>query len=144
MTRRVLVIDDEPVLRRVLLRALRSFGYDPLEAATAETACTLLGEHRVDAVLLDLHLGDLSGEVLYYTLITNWPYLAGRIVFVSGDLETSAERWPADLRACPRLAKPFALGELLELIAGITERNDADDANGGSNGGGHQRHCNGC
>jgi DNA-binding NtrC family response regulator len=113
---RVLVIDDEPTIRAILGRALEMFGYEALEAASADSAYKVLEEHAVDAVLLDLRLQELPGEALYYTLVRRWTYLAGRIIFMSGDLDHALASWSEELLRCPRLAKPFHLHEMVEVV----------------------------
>jgi two-component system phosphate regulon response regulator PhoB len=54
--RRVLIVDDEPYIRRILSFKLRREGFATFEAASAEDAEHLLGEKEVDLVLLDVAL----------------------------------------------------------------------------------------
>ncbi|HEU4699347.1 MAG TPA: response regulator [Gemmatimonadales bacterium] len=119
MSPRVLVVDDEPTIRSVLVRALQMYGYEPFTAATADSAHRVLEEREVDAVLLDVRLTDLPGDVLYYALVRRWPYLRGRIVFMSGDLTQAPDTWPHELLACPRLPKPFHITDLMDLLGRI-------------------------
>jgi len=64
MVERVLVVDDDPVQRRLLDNMVRKFGYEPLMAETGEAAVSLLtgssGE-KIDCVILDLVMPDLDG-----------------------------------------------------------------------------------
>jgi DNA-binding NtrC family response regulator len=113
---RVLVIDDEPTIRTILVRALEMFGHEALEAASPDSAYKVLEEHTVDAVMLDLRLRELPGEALYYTLVRRWSYLEGRIIFMSGDLNRALETWSDELLACARLPKPFHLHEMIALV----------------------------
>ena len=62
---RVLVIDDEPQIRRFLEISLRAQGYSVTEAATAKAGIEALALHGADLVVLDLGLPDREGhEVL--------------------------------------------------------------------------------
>jgi DNA-binding NtrC family response regulator len=62
MTARVLVVDDDPVQRRLLDNMVRKFGYEPVVADSGEAAAALLlGEERFDCVVLDLVMPDLDG-----------------------------------------------------------------------------------
>jgi two-component system alkaline phosphatase synthesis response regulator PhoP len=54
--RRILIVDDEPYIARILSFKLRREGFATFEAESAETAEQLLGEHDVDLVLLDVAL----------------------------------------------------------------------------------------
>lgn len=114
--RTVLVVDDEPAVRRTLERAVSRLGYRALPAEDAKTAYALLQEQPVHAVLLDLHLQHVSGETVYTELVDRWPELEGHIAFMSGDVDAVS---PA-LRAAPRLAKPFELSTLGALLETLT------------------------
>ena len=61
---KVLVVDDEPAIRRLLRVGLSTEGYAIREAATAREAVERLAEDLPDLVILDLGLPDLSGQDL--------------------------------------------------------------------------------
>lgn len=58
---RVLIVDDDTALRRALVTSLTDLGHDPAEASDGAAALAWLGEHRADAVLLDLRMPGLDG-----------------------------------------------------------------------------------
>lgn len=58
---KVLVVDDEPMIRWTLTEALRGWGYEPVEAATVQAALTSFDNEQPSAVLLDINLPDGSG-----------------------------------------------------------------------------------
>ena len=59
---RVLVIDDEPAIRRLLKTSLSAEGYDVVEAASGEEGWSAFGRTKPDLVLLDLGLPDIDGK----------------------------------------------------------------------------------
>jgi DNA-binding NtrC family response regulator len=61
MSARVLIVDDDPVQRRLLDNMVRKFGYEPVIAESGEQAVTLLTSERFDCVVLDLVMPDLDG-----------------------------------------------------------------------------------
>ena len=64
MPERVLIVDDDPVQRRLLDNMVRKFGYEPIVAETGDQAATLLAgpnPERFDCVVLDLVMPDLDG-----------------------------------------------------------------------------------
>lgn len=126
MTARVLVIDDEPTIRRTLERALRAMDLDVLLAADAQAAYDLLHGAEVDVILLDLHLPQMSGDTFFVAATRKWPYLGPRIVLMTGDLFAEQAHWPDDLRGCRMLHKPFMLDLLRttvrEVLADISSR----------------------
>jgi two-component system response regulator FixJ len=122
---KLLIVDDEPALRRTLERVLRGMDYEVVTAGDAHLAYEALDGMQVDLVLLDLHLPQMSGDTLYLALVRRWPHLAGRIVLMTGDTFTQTDHWPSDLRSCPLLLKPFTLDMLRDIIAATLERASA-------------------
>ena len=58
---RVLVVDDEPAIRRFLRMSLTAHSFEVFEAATGEEALAAVAAHRPDLVILDLGLPDIEG-----------------------------------------------------------------------------------
>jgi DNA-binding NtrC family response regulator len=116
---RVLLVDDEPALRRSLERALKLAGYDVRTAADADSAYAILQELSVDAALLDLRMPQLTGDALAVAMLHRWPYLVGRIILMSGDPFAAREAWPGELQNCPVLGKPFSLEALGDAIRSV-------------------------
>jgi DNA-binding response OmpR family regulator len=111
-----LVIDDEAPIRRTLGRALRSLGYEVVSAGDPHLAYAMLDEMNVDLVLLDLHLQQISGDVLFLALVRCWPRLRGRVILMTGDTFAEKDHWPQELVSCPILLKPFTLETLGKVV----------------------------
>ncbi len=116
MSARILVIDDEAPIRRTLGRALRSLGYEVVSAGDPHLAYAMLDEMNVDLVLLDLHLQQISGDVLFLALVRCWPRLRGRVILMTGDTFAEKDHWPQELVSCPILLKPFTLETLGKVV----------------------------
>jgi two-component system NtrC family sensor kinase len=117
---RVLVVDDEPAMRSAIGAFLRSLGHEVVVAASGADARRLLANGGYDAILLDLRLSDVGGDVLYRELRARDPELAARVVFVTGDTQSEvARRFLAD-SGRPSLGKPFQLDDLATVIAAVT------------------------
>lgn len=121
MNPRVLIVDDEPALRRTLERALRAIGCDVISAGDAQVAYELLQGTDVDLVLLDLHLPQMSGDTFFLALTRRWPRLMERIVLMTGDTFAEQSHWPEDLKRCPLLLKPFTLEMLRTTVLAALE-----------------------
>jgi PAS domain S-box-containing protein len=65
---RVLLVDDEPMVRRPLCRLLRSFGYEVTEASDGAQALAIAQAHPFDAILSDLNMPDMDGLALQRAL----------------------------------------------------------------------------
>jgi DNA-binding response OmpR family regulator len=121
---RVLIVDDEPSLRRTLERAIRAIGCDVVTAGDALLAYQVLDETDVDLVLLDLHLPQMSGDTFFLAITRRWPQLTDRIVLMTGDTYAEKEHWPLALQRCPLLLKPFTLDMLRATVLDALQRRD--------------------
>ena len=117
----ILVVDDEPGIRRVLSRALTRLGHTVVLATTGEEACQVLETSQVDVVMMDLRMPSMSGQTLYHAIASQWPELVGRVVVMSGDPEADDHESWLSLHDLPVLPKPFDIAQLLHLITGLTE-----------------------
>ncbi len=111
---RVLVIDDEPAIRRFLRTSLTAQGYSLLEAEDGETGLAMLQRNAVDVLVLDLGLPGISGlDVLKKLRDGNSPLPV--IVLSSRDDETGKVT-ALDMGADDYVTKPFGMDELLARI----------------------------
>jgi CheY-like chemotaxis protein len=115
---RILVVDDEPALRRTLERALGAMGYDVVSVGDPLLVYELLDAADYDLVILDIHLPQLSGDTLAIALLRRWPRLAERLLLMTGDPWALRSEWPEELRRCPLLVKPFTLDGLAGAVRG--------------------------
>jgi two-component system KDP operon response regulator KdpE len=116
---RVLVVDDEPAIRRFLRTALGAHGYQVLEAADAQTALASAAVQRPDLLILDLGLPDLDGVEVTRRL-REWTQVPIIILSVRGQ---EADKIAAlDAGADDYLTKPFGAGELLARLRAAVRR----------------------
>jgi len=107
---RVLVVDDEPAIRRYLSVLLAAQGYSVFEAADGQAAMSAVLADRPDLVILDLGLPDLDG-VEITRLLREWTRIPIIILSVRGQ---EVDKIAAlDAGADDYLTKPFGSGELL-------------------------------
>ncbi len=115
---RILVIDDEPMLRSVLERFAALRGFTIVAAATGDAALQTLEHTSVDAIVCDLRMPVMDGAALYAILRRDRPGLAARAVFMTGDVSGGATRVSAIGRQ-PVLTKPFSLDRLEEVLVAL-------------------------
>jgi DNA-binding NtrC family response regulator len=115
---RILIVDDEPGLRRTLERALRTH-YEVMSVADPHSAYQMLDESIFDLVLLDLRLPLMSGDTFFLAIVRRWPRLLGRVILMSGDPLPQQPDWPEELVHCPILPKPFSLDTLLKTVRAV-------------------------
>ena len=116
MNKRILVVENNLFILEVIGDLLTRFGYLVERAQTGKEALEQMEQGAFDAILLDIHLFDLDGKVVYSTLKERSPALAKRVIFVTGDLgnKETASFIKASGNLC--LEKPFTLNQIKELM----------------------------
>jgi two-component system KDP operon response regulator KdpE len=120
---RVLVVDDDAVLRSTLRIALQTEAHDVVLAGDGRTALQALREDEPDLVLLDLGLPDLSGVEVLRRLRT-WSTLP--VVVLSARDGSDDKVQALDLGADDYVTKPFGTAELLARVRAAGRRAGAD------------------
>lgn len=114
MNPKLLVIDDEPPIRRLLRTGLSTQGYDVLEAADGQSAIAVLGREPIDLVLLDLGLPDMRGHDLLRVIRERHRDLP--VVVLSSRNDEPGKVEALDLGADDYVTKPFGMAELLARL----------------------------
>ena len=113
--KRILVVEDEPLIAGLLNDMLRADGYDVDVVHTGRAALERLAVQGYDLIVSDLRMPVLDGRGLYRELETQHPAMLRRIVFVTGGaLESDNVAFLTATRV-PWLAKPFSIDELHRL-----------------------------
>ncbi|GAB3260256.1 response regulator [Alteromonas gracilis] len=115
----VLVVDDDPAIRRTLTINLRARDYDVETAADGRSALQIVDERMPDVILLDLGLPDLDGVSVLRRLRT---FTQVPVVVVSARDEPDDKVEALDLGADDFVTKPFSLEELLARVRAATRR----------------------
>jgi two-component system KDP operon response regulator KdpE len=110
---KVLVVDDEPPIRKLLKMGLTSQGYQILEAPTGKAALALLSEEP-DLIILDLGLPDIQGLELLRMIRARSEGVPIVVLSSRGDERGKVEA--LDLGADDYVTKPFGMDELLARI----------------------------
>lgn len=120
----ILIIDDEPQIRKLLSITLQSNDFGVAEAQTAKEGMITAASHPPDLILLDLGLPDESGhDVLIH--LREWysnPIIILSVQDSEEDIVTALDHGANDY-----LVKPFRPGELLARIRSALRRNSADE-----------------
>src|SRR5438876_5803148 len=111
---RILVIDDDGEVVRILQRSLSSYGYDVLTAMNGETAFEMIGQYRPDLLLLDLGLPGISGLEICKQIRahSNLPPII--VVSVRDTEREKVEAFAAG--ADDYVCKPFGINEIVARI----------------------------
>lgn len=121
---RILVVDDEPPIRRFLRVALETEGYQVLEAATAHAGIAQAAREAPSAIILDLGLPDADG-ITVLRAVREWAQTPVLVLSVRDD--ETGKIAALDAGAQDFVTKPFSTGELLARLRGLL-RDHARDA----------------
>jgi CheY-like chemotaxis protein len=112
----VLICDDEPLIRGLLVRFLERSGLDAVEARDGREAIEVLASRPVSTVIADQQMPDLSGSELFDIVAARHPHLASRFILTSGDPGRADVAAFTARTGVPVLPKPFDNSRLAELI----------------------------
>lgn len=113
---KILIIDDEPQIRRFLQIGLTAQGYIILEADTGRQGLALAAEANPDLIILDMGLPDLDGQVVLKKLRD---FFHQPIIVLSVRNRESEIVQALDVGANDYVVKPFGIQELLARIRGL-------------------------
>jgi len=120
----ILIIDDEPQIRKLLEINLEGQGYKVKQAATAALGLQLAANHPPDLILLDIGLPDMSGQDLLVEL-KNW---YNQVIIIISVLDNEEDIVKAlDNGASDYITKPFRTNELMARIRASLNRNKVED-----------------
>jgi DNA-binding NtrC family response regulator len=125
MKKRILVVEDEEKLRRVIELHLLSTGFDVDKAATAEEGLKIVD--RADLVLTDFKLPNMDGLQLLGLIRRQNAQVPVVIMTAFGSIETAVESMKAG--ATDFLLKPFSLDHLMQVIGKALEVRELRDEN---------------
>jgi DNA-binding response OmpR family regulator len=116
---RVLVVDDEPVIRLLLAETLEEEGFEVLEAPSGVEACMLMEDpDHVDLVVTDLNMPDADGVKVAVCARASNPTVP--VLFISGRSDLLAGLPIPRPYSC--LPKPFSMEEFSQAVAKLLKR----------------------
>ena len=117
-THTVLVVEDEPVIRELIVEVLQSQGCHCLQAADGNAAWALVQAHAdIDLLITDVGLPGLNGRVLAERARQKIPAL--RVLFVTGYAENSIFDMTGADKRMELLPKPFGVDQLVRAVHGL-------------------------
>jgi len=119
---RILVIDDQEPIRRIVRRALEQAGHEVFDASDGETGMDTLARHPADIVISDIFMPGQDGILTLRQIRKQFPDV--KVIVMSGgdstgmlDLRRDAEL----LGAVKSLQKPFTGRDIVEMVRSVLE-----------------------
>ena len=116
MTKKILVVDDEPDILKPYLFRLKKYGYEALSASDGEEALELARQKNPDLILLDVKLPVLNGYEVCKRLKADEKLRKVPVIFLTADASVKIVEETKKLEAEGYLLKPFEANQLLEKI----------------------------
>jgi len=114
--KRILVVEDEPVICTLCQRVLTREGFEVDIAVNGKIAQDMMEKQRYDLCLLDIRMPVMTGKELYQWLQEKHPQLISRVIFTSGSVVTGATQSFLEQTGRPSLPKPFTAAELIAIV----------------------------
>ena len=114
---RILVVDDEPAVRKLLQRLLEGAGHQVDTVADGRAALEQLVAREYGLILLDVRMPDMSGLEVLERAAEIIPAVAERVIFLTGDVMAQELQRLVERTGGPFLTKPFQPQELLQAIS---------------------------
>ena len=119
MSRRILVVDDEPGIRDTLREILESAGHRVVAVSSGREALERLAREHYDVILTDIRMPDVDGRALYQQIEERWPGRGSRVIFVTGDTLASSLREFVSRVGRPVIEKPFVPNDVRRIVADL-------------------------
>jgi CheY-like chemotaxis protein len=115
-TKRVLIVDDDSSVRRVLARSFERAGFEVGTAGDGEAALTELVGAHFDAMICDIQMPKMSGPMLCQHLASTGPYLPGCTLIVTSHTGAEDRDWVSSFQGVSVIEKPVGPKQLLREV----------------------------
>jgi DNA-binding response OmpR family regulator len=116
MTTRILIVDDEPDIRRLVSFSLTRHGFDVIEAGDGLSACSVAEAERPDLILMDVMMPIMNGFEAVKRLKSVEATAAIPVVMLSAKSQVYEQEEGLESGATAYITKPFTPAELVEQV----------------------------
>lgn len=121
-TRRVLIVDDNELVRQTFQAVMEAAGWEALAAADADEALQLAGRHPLSALLIDVQMSGRDGLAVVEALALWHPHLLSRVALHTGYADEERVRAAADRHGLALLQKPCSKERLVRTLTLLADR----------------------
>ncbi len=119
MDKRILLIDDDNILRKIVIHHLKKHGFEVKEAANGKEGLEKLKEFQPDLVILDALMPIMSGYDFLKIVRSDKNYKNIKILMLSANAMEDEKKLGLELGADYYETKPFEVNEFIERIKGL-------------------------
>lgn len=121
MAKKILIVDDEPQLVKMIEYRLKANNYETITANDGQTALDLTRNEKPDLIILDLMLPNIEGYKVCRMLKFDQKYKHIPIIILTAKTQEADRKTGEDVGANAYMTKPFETKELLSKIAKLLE-----------------------
>lgn len=114
---RILLVDDEQEILDILVRVLKSAGYDVDTTSNGQEALRRIAHRDYDLIITNIRMPVLDGRAFYRQLCGLYPHLSQRVIFCTGDTADVATQRFLNSTGALVIFKPFQLSTVLEMVS---------------------------
>ena len=114
---RILFVDDEPHIVRLMKRSIERAGYEMVSAADGEEALTLIHEQQPDLLITDIDMPRMTGRQLCRQIQIDFPERKFRIYIITSRTESEHRDWSSTISDLKFVEKPVSMRRLLTELA---------------------------
>ncbi|OGS45669.1 MAG: hypothetical protein A3J79_13855 [Elusimicrobia bacterium RIFOXYB2_FULL_62_6] len=121
MATRILLVDDEELVRNYVTRALKSRGYEVTVAVDGASATALIQKEEFDAAICDLKMPDMRGEEVIREIKTRCPRIP--VIVITGSVSNISNPILPMITVEAFLIKPFGINEIRDMLEKVLKEN---------------------
>ena len=114
--KKILIVDDEPHIIRVLKLKLENAGYEVVTAANGNDGLEKFLKEKPSVVISDIYMPHLNGEELYNMMASHWKNEPCFVIVMTSSVDQSLHGWAKEISNINFVEKPFSPSNILKLI----------------------------
>lgn len=122
MSKKILIVDDEPAILTMVVNRLKANGYECLTAEDGEKGLDMARKEKPDLIILDLMLPKMDGYKVCSLIKKDSRYAKIPVILFTAKAQSDDLKWGEEAGADAYLLKPFNAHNLLAKIQELTEK----------------------
>jgi CheY-like chemotaxis protein len=122
MSKRILIVDDEPDILKIVIFRLKTKGYQTISATSGEEALRLVAENKPNLIILDLRMPGIDGDEVCRRIKADQDLCDIPVILLTASTGQDIEKLSKEIGAVDFIRKPFDSQEFINKIEGILSK----------------------
>lgn len=124
MNKKILIVDDEPDILKIVIFRLKTKGYQTISATSGEEALHLVAETKPDLIILDLRMPGINGDEVCRKIKADQDLCDIPVILLTASTGQDIEQLAKEIGAVDFIRKPFDNQEFINKIESILSKNN--------------------